>query len=301
MEPVDVVRAVDAAIAIAAGLELAAEGAIVLHDSNRLTVRIRPCDVVARVAFTGREVAELEVQLARRLAEVGAPIGTLDHRVDPAVHHRDGFAVTLWTAYEPTVAPVSTADYADALVHLHAGMRALADGELATPHFTDRVASAQQIVTSRDLSPGLREPDRQMLSTMLRTTGDRIDEHRAPEQLLHGEPHPGNVLGTADGARFIDLETCCRGPIEFDLAHVPRAVSRRYPGVDLTLLDDARQLVLAMVAAWRWEAGDQLPNGGHAAAELLRVLRAGPPWATLDDVFGDDEERRGGASRRPGT
>lgn len=285
MEPVDVVRAVDAAIAVAAGLDLEAEGAIVLHDSNRLTIRIRPCDVVARVAFTGREVAALEVQLARRLAEVGAPVGTLDPRVDPAVHRREGFAVTLWTSYEPTAAPVSTADYADALARLHAGMRDLADGELATPHFTERVASAQQIVTSRHLSPELAEADREMLSTILRTTRDRIGERRAPEQLLHGEPHPGNVLSTDDGARFVDLETCCRGPVEFDLAHVPQAVSRRYPGVDQALLGDARQLVLAMVAAWRWEAGDQLPNGSHAADELLRVLRDGPPWPTLDEVF----------------
>ena len=27
------------------------------------------------------------------------------------------------------------------------------------------------------------------------------------QQLLHGEPHPGNVLGTKSGLLFIDLET----------------------------------------------------------------------------------------------
>ncbi len=85
---------------------------------------------------------------------------------------------------------------------------------------------------------------------------------------------------------FVDLETCCRGPVEFDVAHVPEAVSVHYPGLDDELLDDCRQLVLAMVAAWRWERGDQLPNGMTFGQALLRVLRSGPPWPTVGAVFG---------------
>jgi hypothetical protein len=86
--------------------------------------------------------------------------------------------------------------------------------------------------------------------------------------------------------RFIDLETCCRGPVEFDLAHVPEAVSDRYPDADRELLDECRHLALAMVAAWRWEPGDQLPDGRRAGRDLLAALRQGPPWPTLDDVMG---------------
>ncbi len=97
-------------------------------------------------------------------------------------------------------------------------------------------------------------------------------------------PHPGNVISTASGPLFIDLETCCHGPLEFDLAHVPGTVSGRYPGVDAELLRDCRQLVLAMVAVWRWEATDQFPSGPSFGTELLDVLRAGPPWPALDEV-----------------
>jgi hypothetical protein len=104
------------------------------------------------------------------------------------------------------------------------------------------------------------------------------------EQLLHGEPHPGNVLSTKNGPLFIDLETCCRGPVEFDLAHVPEAVCEHYPNVDQGLLHDCRQLVLAMVAAWRWELGDQFPNGRRFGEEFLRALHDGPPWPTLDTM-----------------
>ena len=66
---------------------------------------------------------------------------------------------------------------------------------------------------------------------------------------------------------------------------MPDAVSHEYPGVDRDLLDDCRRLVLAMVVGWRWEPGDQLPNGEAFAGELLAALRAGPPWPTIDVVY----------------
>ena len=112
-----------------------------------------------------------------------------------------------------------------------------------------------------------------------------ILDRGSAEQLPHGEPHPGNVLNTSDGLRFVDLETCCRGPAEFDLAHVPEEVAEHYPDADLGLLGECRLLVLAMVAAWRWDERDQFPNGLHAARVLLDALREGPPWPTLDNVM----------------
>jgi hypothetical protein len=119
----------------------------------------------------------------------------------------------------------------------------------------------------------------------LRSLRRAIEDRGAAEQLLHGEPHPGNVLSTKSGLRFVDLETCCRGPVEFDLAHVPEQVSELYPGVDHDLLRECRVLVLAMVAAWRWDPDDQFPNGQGAGRELLGALRDGPPWPALDTVM----------------
>ncbi|MGH3744420.1 MAG: phosphotransferase family protein [Mycobacteriales bacterium] len=156
---------------------------------------------------------------------------------------------------------------------------------VAVPHFTDRVAEAREIVTSRDRSPELPDSDRELLTLTLHSRCQTIAGRSAPEQLLHGEPHPGNVLNTEDGPLFVDLETCCRGPVEFDLAHVPEEVSERYPDVDQELLGDCRGLVLAMVAAWRWDCGDQFPNGRRAGQRLLAALREGPPWPTLDVVM----------------
>lgn len=283
MEPPDAARAIDAAISIAVGLDLVADDATVLQSSNKLALRLLPCDVFARVAPVAHEHASFEIELAQALAEAGSPVAALEPRVEPRGYAHDGFEVSFWTYYETAGPDLSPLAYADALAHLHAGMRSLG---VATPHFTDRVAEAEQIVTSRDLTPEPTEADREMLATTLDRLRRMIRDRGVTEQLLHGEPHPGNVLCTAKGPRFIDLETCCRGPVEFDLAHVPEPVSRHYPDIDHALLRDCRELVLAMVVAWRWEPGDQLPNGVPFGRELLRVLRAGPPWPTLDEVYG---------------
>ncbi len=290
MQESEVPRAVAAAMSTASALGLTAQDAIVLHDSNKLALRLLPCDVLARVAHEGQEVAQLEVELAQRLAETESPVAVLEPRVDSRAYERDGFVITLWTYYRPVARPkVSPADYADALARLHAGMRTL---HITVPHFTDRVAEAQQLVATRDRTPALADADRELLSNTLRTTRRAIEDRGASEQLLHGEPHPGNVLSTTSGLRFIDLETCCRGPVEFDLAHVPEEVSGRYPDADQDLLRECRILVLGMVAAWRWDPGDQFPNGRRAARELLRALREGPPYPALDAVGADQVRPR---------
>ena len=277
----DVTRAIAAATSVAASLDLRASDAVVLQNSNKLALRLTPCDVLARVAPVGQEVAQFEVELAQRLAEVGCPVGALEPRVEPLVHTRDGFAVTLWVYYEPVSPHVSPAGYARALERLHAGMRKV---DVPSPRFTDRIAEAEEVVASPDLSPELADADRVFLSSRLGSLRRAIDDHGAVEQLLHGEPHQGNVLSTKSGPLFIDLETCCRGPVEFDLAHVPEAVCEHYPDVDQGLLDEFRELVLAMVAAWRWDRGDQFPDGRRFGEELLCSLREGPPWPTLDTV-----------------
>lgn len=284
----DVTRAVTAATSVAVSLGLPASGATVIHSSNRLALRLTPCDVLARVAPVGHESARLEVERAQRLAGAGCPVGALEPRVDPLVYSHDGFDVTLWVYYEPVMPHVSPAGYATALERLHAGMREV---DVPSPRFTGRVAAAEAIVANPGLSPDLAGPDRGLLSSRLGSLRRSIAGRGAVEQLLHGEPHQGNILSTKNGPLFVDLETCCRGPVEFDLAHVGEAVCEHYPGVDPVLLDECRQLVLAMVAAWRWDRGDQFPNGRRFGEELLRALREGPPWPTLDTMAGRLDSR----------
>ncbi|RPE45590.1 phosphotransferase family enzyme [Streptomyces sp. Ag109_O5-1] len=291
MQVSEVTRAVAAAKSIVTSLDLVVDDAIVLHDSNKLTLRLLPCDVVARVAPVAHGVAQFEVELAQRLAGSGCPVAAPEPRVQPRVHERDGFEVTLWTYCEPVAhQEISPADYAHALQRLHADMREL---DFPTPHFTDRIEQAQQLVADRDRTPALAGADRELLGDTLRSLRRVIGERGGAEQLLHGEPHPGNVLTTKNGLLFVDLETCCRGPVEFDLAHAPEEVAERYPGVDQDLLRECRILVLAMITTWRWDRDDQLPNGRRLGTEWLGQIRTALALPALGHGEGDRKRSPG--------
>jgi aminoglycoside phosphotransferase (APT) family kinase protein len=272
MKASDVPRAVAAGMATGTALNLRVDDAVVLQDSNRLAVRLLPCDVLARVAPVAHHAgAAFEVEVARRLSETDSPVAELEPRVEPRVYVRDGFAVTLWTYYESVPSrDIAPSDYARALERLHAGMRQI---DVNTPHFTDRVQEAQCLVDNRAHTPELADADRELLSETLRSLRRAIVDRSADEQLLHGEPHLGNVLRTKRGLLFVDLETCCRGPVEFDIAHAPEDVSLHYPKANQDLLRECRILMLAMIVTWRWERDDQLPNGRQLSTEWLNQIR----------------------------
>ena len=102
MQAPEVPRAVAAALSSASALGLTVDDAIILNDSNRIVLRLLPCDVVARVAHIAHQAgAAFEVELAQRLAKTESPVATLDPRVAPQTSVRDGFVVTLWSYYEP--------------------------------------------------------------------------------------------------------------------------------------------------------------------------------------------------------
>ncbi|NUW41981.1 hypothetical protein [Nonomuraea rhodomycinica] len=117
MKDTEIPRAVAAAVDTAAEYGLGADDVAVLHNSNRIAVRLRPSGVLARVAPLSHRLG-FEVEIARRLAGTGSPVAGLDPRAEPRVHVRDGFAVTLWTYYEPTAAPENHPPAAYALARL---------------------------------------------------------------------------------------------------------------------------------------------------------------------------------------
>ncbi len=274
MESTEVSRALTATTSVASELGLNVKDAIVIQNANRLAVRLVPCDVLARVAATvqrNQEVAAFELEIARQFEKSDSPIGVLDPRVEPLVYVRDSFAITYWQYYDPLPAgDIAPAEYAHALQRLHADMRQIV---VTAPHFTDRVDEAQAIVEDHSQSPNLVDEDRELLTNSLRSLRRSIVDRGADEQLLHGEPHTGNLLRTTSGMRFIDLETCCYGPVEFDIAHAPDEVGDHYALADRLLLRDCRILMLAMVAAWRADRDDAFPKGREMRDALLSRLR----------------------------
>src|SRR5262245_56391198 len=65
-------------------------------------------------------------------------------------------------------------------------------------------------------------------STSYRTRSTAVTEPRA----LHGSPHAGNWLRTAQGVLLLDFETACRGPLEWDVAALDDAAVRTFNEFD---------------------------------------------------------------------
>ena len=183
MQGSDASRAIAAAMSIASSLGLTAGDAVVLHDSNKLTVRLLPCDVLARVAPVAHQVSRFEIELAQRLAGAGARWLPLS----PGWSRASTSVTASWSRCGPTTSlrrpDVSPADYASALERLHAGMREV---DIPAPHFMDRVEEAQRLVASRDHTPALAEADRELLGGTLRSLRRVISDRGAADQLLHG-------------------------------------------------------------------------------------------------------------------
>jgi aminoglycoside phosphotransferase (APT) family kinase protein len=281
-------RARDAAMSAASALGLSVDDAVVLSDSNRMVLRLVPCDVVARVAAVGYGATmaavgvERELELVRQLAGAGAPVATPEARVEPRVIVRDGFDISLWTYFQPLVGrPLEAIEYARALERLHEAMRSV---DAPVPHFTERIADTRRWAAQREVTPDLLDDDRDLLVGTMDDLLRSIVHRGATEQLLHGEPHPWNVLLTDEGPLFFDFENAVRGPVEFDLAWVPGDVSAQHRGVDHQLLDECRGVVLAMIAAHRWHRDDQHPAGQASGVAFLDAVRAGSPWPPLETV-----------------
>lgn len=283
MNQLELGRAVEAARTTASALGLQVDDAVVVHNSNRIAVRLMPCDVLARVGpFAWKATLRFEAEVARRLAETDGPVAELEPRVEARLYVRGAFAITLWTYYEPMApAEIGPAEYARAVARFHASLRQI---DVKAPHFTDRVADAQREVADRQRTPELLPADRELLANALSRLSSAISERGTGEQLLHGEPHVGNLLRTRKGLLFIDLETCCRGPVEFDIAHglLPNEdghmlstdeVLPHYPGAKRDVIERSRTLIWAMITTWRWCRDDELPNRDYWRVEGLNQLR----------------------------
>ena len=171
MEERLVVRATAVASSLAQDMGLKVDHVVVLQNSNKLGLRLQPCDTFPRTALLGQEVADFEIRIAMSLAAVTAPVASLDPRIEPNVYERDGFAITFWSDYQPVTVASSPAAYAAALHRLHAAMRRV---EIEAPHFTQRIAEAEHLVTRRHDTPALSDGDRALLLDTLTSARQTI-------------------------------------------------------------------------------------------------------------------------------
>jgi Ser/Thr protein kinase RdoA (MazF antagonist) len=146
----------------------------------------------------------------------------------------------------------------------------VADYPAPLPELDERLERADAAVAETpELDPG----DRALLARTFRELRAEVRERTLGRRVLHGGAHDGNLLRTREGLRWIDLDTVCRGPLEWDLAHLPPAAAAAFPGADPDLLELMRALVGAEVAIWCWHTYGRAPEVDEAARIHLENVR----------------------------
>ncbi len=235
-------------------------------------VWLRPSSVVAKVATrtASKLGVRLEHALGSELATLGADIAVPLRGLEPVEHLSTGFVVTLWERLERVEAPAADPSLAHSLAALHA---ALARTRTQLPSFRADLLRARLALDDDTVMAALTPADRRFLRAVYDAGLAELDGVDLDRQRLHGEPHDGNRVLTAQGVRWIDFEGCCVGPVEWDLAFQSAEVSSRFSDVDGDLLRRLRRLNGARVATWCWGMA-RFPEMRRHGEFHLHVLRA---------------------------
>jgi hypothetical protein len=277
-------RGVSEAIDIAQGFGLAVEEAVLLRSTNNLVVWLSPAPVVAKVGIGRNQRLRLELEVALALNGSGAPVISPAREIPAVVHSRNGLDVTFWRYHsQPTSPDIAPARVAAALRRLHFGLHLLPAGLRARlPSYLRELELARALLDDASRAPALADDDRQLLAA----TFDRLlgsMNRRAPGDshvVIHGSPHSYNVL-LADGEPlFIDFETTCIGPVEWDAAYLDDEVLEHYgDSLDRELLWVCRGMASVLTAALCWSDVDHGDLREHAEMHLEHVRTQVAPYA----------------------
>jgi phosphotransferase family enzyme len=213
-------RAVAAAVAVARAHGVTVDDPVLLNHGSNAVVHLRPAPVVARVATMtpllrpvitrslGREVA-----LAEALTAAGAAVVPPSDLLPPGPHEHGSLHLSFWQHVEVVPDRPTAEEAGRALGDLHAVLATLPPLWDGTP--LDTPLDDLAVFAERGGELGA-DP------TLVERTAELTARLRAlltgPVLTLHGDAHPGNLLRTATGLRWADLEDTARGPRGWDLA-----------------------------------------------------------------------------------
>jgi len=250
--------AVRAAAEIADRLGIRHVALELLNDSNNVSVRLAPLPVVARIFSAPPDRAARaarELAVARHLAAKGAPVVRPTAAFPAGPHHVDDLVLTLWEFVPHR--PAEESDSEPAARALRAVHDALADFPAGLPPFGATSRRARALLDDRMALPALASADRMFLIAAHESISARLALLPMTAVPIHGDAHLGNVLMTAEGARWTDFETACLGPREWDIGFLPDAVLSLFGPVDRELYDVLSDLRSVCVAVWCWAKYDQ--------------------------------------------
>jgi Phosphotransferase enzyme family len=266
-------RAVDAARRVGARDGFVSERPVLIQETNNSVVWLHPHEVIAKVGKWAHSEASLvrEHAVAGALASAGAPVVSPIAGIDPARDRPTGFVVTLWERIDVSSRAAGPDRIAGSLRELHAALNDY-DGEL--PNFEAGLDLAEATLWDDHAMRALSTDDRSSLREAFERLRTQLSARGYVERRIHGEAHDGNLLMSRRGLRWIDLEAASVGPLEWDLAFLPDAVSDLFPEADAQLLAMLRVLNSARVATWCFARAEFADMRRHGNYHLRRVKKA---------------------------
>ena len=270
--------AVEAAVEVAVAFGVQVTEPQLLRSTNNVVVWLRPATIVAKVGVGHHRRLADELRVALVLSRLGAPVVPPASEIPKVVHHRHRFDLTFWR-YHPQASGVSlsSTQLARALRRLHeSGRQISSEVRARLPSFMEELTAVRSLLSSPSGLVSLAERDRLLLLHAFDwlaaelQSAVRSNLHR----VIHGSPHRLNVL-LADGEpRFIDFETVCLGPIEWDLAHLEQKVAREYgQPLNESLEKTCRDMASVKTAAWCWAHVNRGDLRDHAEFHLAQIRR----------------------------
>lgn len=266
-----------AAEALAAEIGLGPVSPRIIKLAKHTTLKLDPLPIVARIQTNATPAlpygnAEKEVRTAAYLAVRSAPTVRPTSLVHAGPYVEDGYVINLWDFVRgrPVADRAEARQAATALKEVH---QALEDAELELPAFTEWIETCEPILCDPLAAPGLNENDRLFLHRLHDSLREELKRRTLTCRALHGDAHLGNVLVTREGAIWVDLEAACTGPLEWDVATLPRRYWSEFAGLDLNLAEFLSNFRSVCVATWCWAGFDRSSETAEAAIYHLQKLK----------------------------
>ena len=235
--------------------------------------------VVAKIGVDQPSSLATEVAVASELWALDAPVVPPAPEVPGVVHALGEFRITFWRyCPQPLEIEISPEQMAAALGALHAGLAQVSSPvKRRLPSYTAELRSVSALLRGAERMPALPEDDRRMLVRVFEHLWGRLQvlSSSGADAVIHGSPHSFNVVLVDRMPRFIDFETTCIGPVEWDLAHMSADVANNYAAVvDPQLLEVCRDLGRVKTAAWCWANEHRGDMRYHADAHLAYLKKS---------------------------
>ena len=257
----------------------------ILQDGNTLVLRLTET-LVARVVTDrdgprkGTEWFARETAVARHLTEQGAPVIPLHSGLPPGPCGHLGYTLNFWQYVTATDAAADPAEIGRTLHQCHQLLRTLPEPLPRLAILTERLALLEPLARRELFSSATL----QLLRDHLVSSIEVLETF--PDQPLHGDAHPGNLLNTTGGLLWTDWEDAFSGPVEWDLASIIW---------NAKILEEDAETVDGILGAYQ-QAGGRFDE--HALHQCL-IARAAVMSAWYPILYPQpDAERRAKLQRR---